>query len=545
MARPYYPQPQDELTPEEMDAIASMGSPMPGQPPVAPVAPPPPSMPEIVDPWEAIEPPGDAPISESDIAQAFPMDEGNYGRQTVSQLASPEAPAYLPPAPPAAANGKAAFSATDQDNELFGVTAPVRDVDGEMAQLAQARSQPMQSAPATRENEKAYDSYGDSDKRAQIAYVMNWLAGGPEQAQRFQESYDRRKAQDRQGRTEARAKDTAANQASAPITDAQAQTLVRTYRISPEAAAKMTQREYAQLEPVLKSTPYVANQSQAGDQKLSIEQMKLIDRRLSNMEDNAAGLTNTQVRGQNAILAAKANKKTPGEGTGGPRDIRSVLVASYGARPDAEALIDRSIAKMQNGEPAQPGTPEAEIIANYMLLESMPGKKFADAQRDAFKAGATGRTGRDHGTDESIEAKQRDPAKRAQTKIAFDTSWNQVKNAAKAFKRLKAKGKIDMLVQVPYGKWNAVIASMRDGEDQADARAISAFINPTMRAQTGAALSEFEKDMAFTQFGVSADANPFNSSDAMESWLRSAGDDMVRTSKTIEAAYPGLMTGGK
>lgn len=492
-----------ELSPEELAAIGAM------------------SDGEVADPWEFDAP--SAPV-------------------TAGQMASPDAPIRVPPAPPEPANAKAAFSATQSQNEAFGKEVPRRDVDAEIAKLGQLRSGVQRGAPAASTSSPDFSA---RDSQARNAFVWNWLTGGPEQAYKFQDAYSRKRAEAAQAFEAERAKDASTSRNNAPISDAQAQMLVRTYGMTPEAVANMTGEDWARVEPVLKSAPYANNQAESRDQKTAIDMMKVIAGELGNREDNSANFAQTQLRGQNAVNTVKANRRPVGGGTGAgagdghPRDITDVLVTMTGARPDEVASALSAIAR---GE-LPVDNRQAQLMASARSLQEATEPEFRKIRVHALNSGVESRFNREHLTGEQIKAQQRDPGDRVKLKTQFDQLYGQLRNASKAFKRLKANGSINRLVQVPYGQWNLAIDSMNNGQDQSDARAIAAFLNPEMRKQSGAAMSEFEKDMGFLQFGVSAKANPFKSPDAMESWLRSAGDQMSRTSQTIESNYPGLMSG--
>jgi hypothetical protein len=465
------------------------------------------------------------------------------GPQTSGQMASPDAPMYLPPTPPEPGNAKAAFSATDNQNELLGKTVATRDVDSDIGRLGQLRSQRQpaqkQSGPGRHEQEFT-QRFAGQDEKARKAFMLNWFAGGPEQAYRFQEAYDRKRGEASRGLEAARAKDLEETRGQAPITDAQAQMLVTAYGMTPEAVANLTNEEWARLEPLLKSTPYVNNQRWAGEQK---KDLKLVEETADLYKDankNATSVTNTQLRGQNALNTVNANKKKPGGGgMAGPRNVASVLAELADVSPEAAAIAAQKAATGGTADDAA----EARLMNQAQVLTDMSAKEFMDVRKSSAKGGVMQRANREASAQVGVDAKRNDPAQRTKLKDALLQRGRAYSNAKSAFQLLKNNGKIGLLVKVPWGEWDRVTNAEFTPEEQNAARRIAAFLNPEMRIQTGAALSGFEKDMSYTQFGITSKVDAFASPERLEGFLKDSGRAILGTRQAIESEYPGIFEG--
>ena len=472
--------------------------------------------------------------------------EGSYGPQTSGQMASPDAPMYLPPSPPAVPTTKGAYSSSESQDEAFGKQVRKRDADAEVATLRGLRqgATPYQAPQGPGQNESRFDSeFSDHDARARDAFILNWMAGGPDQAYKFQEAYQRQRDKVSSGRNAARDKDTALAQGGEPITDAQAETLVRTYGLTPEAAANMTRKQWAELEPILKSSPYTYGQQQSRSQTSDLKMMELLQRQLEAEGKNAAAISGLQLKGETARDVA-AIKKKPGGGMGGPakpRDIAPVLAATM---ESSLAEAQEAVSKVEAG--AQADSPKQErLMVAARVLQQQNGKSFGKVSEASIKGGEMQRVNAQNSSDVRTDAKRHDPVQRTKIGAAFRTQWTSYQAAARAFKQLEASGNINLLVKAPYGRWNAIIDSQLSGADQDAARAISAFINPEMRKQTGAALSEFERDMSFSQFGISATANPFASPERLRGFLSQSKDQLMQTKAAIDQEYKNMWGGAQ
>jgi hypothetical protein len=504
----------------------------------------------LVDPYEGEAAPAPDPYqgvleAASRHSGPAPIREGQYGPQTTGQMAAPDAPMYLPPSPPSVPTTKGAYSATDSQDEAFGKEVRKRDPDAELATLRGMRqgATPYQAPQGPGQNEARFDSeFSGNDARAREAFILNWMAGGPEQAYKFQEAYQRQRDKVSSGRNAARDKDTALAQGGEPISDAQAETLARTYGMTPEAAANMTRRQWDELSPILKSSPYTYGQQQGRGQATDLKMMELLQRQHEAEGKNAARITDTQLKGQTARDVAGIRKKSGGGGgPGKPRDVTDVLAASAGASHDAAA---EALRKVANGERATSDEEERLMVAGR-VLQQQSGKVYGNVTGRVVTGGTMQQANTEHGAEVRTDAKRNDPAQRTKIGSAFRTQWASYQAAARAFKQLEHSGKLDLLVKAPYGRWNAIIDSQLSGADQDAARAISAFINPEMRKQTGAALSEFERDMSFSQFGIQATANPFASPDRLRGFLSQSRDMIMQTKAAIDQEYPNMWGGAQ
>ena len=344
------------------------------------------------------------------------------------------------------------------------------------------------------------------------------------------------------GRNAARDKDTALAQGGEPITDAQAETLVRTYGLTPEAAANMTRRQWAELEPILKSSPYTYGQQQSRSQTSDLKMMELLQRQLEAEGKNAAAISGLQLKGETARDVAAMKKKPTGMGgPAKPRDIAPVLAATM---KSSLAEAQEAVSKVEAG--ARADSPEQErLMVAARVLQQQNGKSFGKVSEASIKGGEMQRVNAQNSSDVRTDAKRHDPVQRTKIGRAFRTQWTALQDAARAFKQLEANGNIDLLVKAPYGEWNAIIDSQLPGADQEAGRAISAFINPKMREQTGAALSEFERDMSFSQFGIQATVNPFASSDRLRGFLSQSRDQLLQTKAAIDQEYDDMWGGAR
>jgi hypothetical protein len=490
----------------------------------------------IVNPWEEFAPLA-ARVDPSD-PYASVRSKG-YGPETAGQMAAPEAPIYTPEAPPEVGDSMRAYS--DDRGRLAGVDPRFREIDTNVARLGELRSKmpPQAASSGPGKNESAYRTdMSAQDEKARKAFVLNWMAGGPQQAMQFQQAYEQKRNNYLKGLQEARGQDTQLAQQSRPISDAQAQTLVRVYGVSPEAAANMTVAEYAQLEPVLKSAPYAVNQQEAQRNKYSQKELDFNAGQLKDQRGNATDFGTAQLRGQHALNTVKANHKGGGGMGGGgsaSRDIVPVLAAYHKIDPQQAELAYQHMAEGLPPENAQ----QAEVMNTAKMLTQMNGKDFAKAREKAASQGVLGRTNTSWRKDEGLDAKARDPKELTKQRVAWTNSWSQLQAAKRGFELLKRTGAINALVKTPYGGWDAVINGLRSGEEQNAARAISAFVNPVMRKQTGAAMSVFEKELSFTQFGITDKFNPAASPDSLGGFLDQARSELmnVHQAVTSEDAY--------
>lgn len=483
-----------------------------GKPPTPPAAPAAPTTPPVDpnDPYAGVRSKG-------------------YGQETTGDMLSLDAPIYTPKGPPDLKDGKKTFS--DEKGNLFGVDPRLRDVNSEVQRLMELRSTMEKPTGKTGigTNEQDFRDIMQADEdKARTAYFWISLSDGNEAAERFRQNHLQRKQDYIKGLNEARDRDAATAGSGDLISDANAQMLVRAYGITPEAAATMTNAEYKRLEPVLKSTPYVMNQVSAREAKTADEERKYIQKAAADMGDDATKFGVAMLKGRK-----KGKYDSAGGGMGAVRDIVPTLTALSNVAPDEAAEAAR---KLEAGEP--PSSPqEAELMNTAKLIRDAPGKVFDAMQKSAASSGVLGRTNKTYAVEEGIRAKKADP----NTKYKIASSWtSEMKNlrrAMRAFRNLKERGKINLLVQTPFGSWAKFINTQLSGEDQDDARKISAYINPKMRQQTGAALSEFEKDMSFNQFGITGAFNPKASPDALEGWLGDARQDMLNVHRIIKETY--------
>jgi hypothetical protein len=58
-----------------------------------------------------------------------------------------------------------------------------------------------------------------------------------------------------------------------------------------------------------------------------------------------------------------------------------------------------------------------------------------------------------------------------------------------------------------------------------------------MRKQTGAAMSVFEKELSFTQFGITDKFNPAASPDALGGFLRQSRDELMNVHDAVTREY--------
>lgn len=471
--------PYPDLLPDELAAIEAMGIDAPARP-------------EIVDPWEGIAavPPREEVADPYQAAAAM-----GYGPQTSGQMASPDAPMFLPPTPPAPAGAKNAYSATDSQREVLGKTVATRDVDADVARLGQLRSpaQPAKQAGPGRNEQEFTQRFAGQDDKARKAFMLNWFAGGPEQAYRFQEAYDRRRQAASKGLDDARAKDLAETRGKAPISDAQAQILVRTYGMTPEAVANMTAEQWAEIEPIMKSAPYAYNQSQSREQKTDVDLAKILAGVQKSQLGAATSVTNTQLRGQNALNTVKANKKGGGGGGGPPvpRDIRSALIATYGA--EAAPQVDQVIEALQSGVSPQEIPPELqEIAAQYKLYEGAPGKEWAKVPLRLGTGAGVARTNQRTGADVRVEAQHRDVSEAYKAGEAYRSMATPFITAYRSAGKLGPK-KLAYLAKVGTDTTGALAKQYGLTEaDRAELASVRQFVTQYAYSMGGKALTESE-----------------------------------------------------